>query len=90
MKIVIDEINTVIKYTTPDQILGAIGINGGGTGPKGDTGPAGPAGPKGDTGDVGPVGPKGDTGDVGPVGPVGPKGDPGVFDQLSNINGGSF
>jgi len=52
-------------------------------GPKGDTGPAGPAGaagPKGDTGASGPAGaagPKGDTGLAGPAGGAGPKGDPG-------------
>lgn len=57
------------------------------TGPKGDTGPAGPQGPKGDTGDTGATGPKGDTGAAGPqgpkgdtgaTGPQGPKGDTGA------------
>ena len=50
------------------------------SGPKGDTGPAGPQGPKGDTGDTGPQGPKGDTGPQGlqgETGPQGPKGDTG-------------
>jgi hypothetical protein len=52
-------------------------------GPKGDTGPAGPAGLRGDTGPAGPAGPKGDTGAAGPAGPegdtgaAGPKGDAG-------------
>ena len=50
------------------------------SGPKGDTGPAGPQGPKGDTGDTGPQGPKGNTGPQGPkgaTGDTGPKGEPG-------------
>ena len=50
------------------------------SGPKGDTGPAGPQGPKGDTGDAGPQGPKGNTGPQGPkgaTGNTGPKGEPG-------------
>ena len=50
------------------------------SGPKGDTGPAGPQGPKGDTGDTGPQGPKGATGPQGPkgaTGDTGPKGEPG-------------
>ena len=53
-------------------------------GPKGDTGPAGPAGaagPKGDTGATGPTGaagPKGDPGPAGADGAAGPKGDTGL------------
>lgn len=54
------------------------------TGPKGDTGPVGPAGPKGDTGEQGPKGDTGATGSQGPkgdtgaTGPQGPKGDTGA------------
>lgn len=43
-------------------------------GPKGDTGPQGPAGPQGPTGDAGPEGPVGPTGPKGDAGPQGPPG----------------
>ena len=43
-------------------------------GPKGDTGPQGPAGLKGDKGDTGPKGDKGDTGAQGPKGDKGDRG----------------
>ena len=46
-------------------------------GPKGDTGPQGPAGPKGDAGEPGPAGAKGAKGDKGEPGAAGAKGDKG-------------
>lgn len=48
------------------------------TGPKGDTGAAGPQGAKGDKGDTGAQGPKGDTGAAGAQGAKGDKGDTGA------------
>lgn len=44
------------------------------SGPKGDTGPAGPQGPKGETGAQGPQGPAGPQGLQGPKGDAGPQG----------------
>ena len=48
------------------------------TGPKGDTGPAGPRGPIGETGPQGERGPIGATGATGETGPKGDKGDVGA------------
>lgn len=61
-----------------DESLSAADFNGSVQGPKGETGPQGPAGPKGDTGPQGPAGPKGDTGAQGPQGPAGPQGNTGA------------
>lgn len=72
--------NANVAASNASQVALALNLawkNGELTGPKGDTGAAGPQGPKGETGATGPQGEKGEIGDTGPQGPKGDKGEKG-------------